>query len=97
MRLLRGDNIAPGQLRWTGAKHHRQADLDGLGRYALEVGDVVLAMDRPWIDSGSKSLALGRVTSPPCSSSESAACAARGTSLRTTSGRCCEAGRSWRT
>ena len=54
MRLLRGDNVAQGSLRWGGAKRWSPDALDGLGRYSLELGDVILAMDRPWIDAGLK-------------------------------------------
>ena len=53
-RLLRGDNIAQGRLRWDGAKHWPADKASGLERYALREGDVVLAMDRPWIDAGLK-------------------------------------------
>ena len=48
-RLLRGDNIAQGWLRWDGVKRWPAEDTDGLELYWLERGDVVLAMDRPWI------------------------------------------------
>jgi type I restriction enzyme, S subunit len=53
-KLLRGDNIAQGYLRWENVKRWPRTKLDDLGRYALEIDDVVLAMDRPWIDAGLK-------------------------------------------
>ncbi|MDH0350403.1 restriction endonuclease subunit S [Aeromonas caviae] len=54
VRLLRGDNIAPGRVRWDGVKRWSRENAIGLERYALEPGDVVLAMDRPWIPAGLK-------------------------------------------
>ena len=58
VRLLRGDNIVQGALRWEGVKRWPanlaiQHDL-----YRLLPGDVVLAMDRPWIEAGLKYAAL---------------------------------------
>jgi len=54
IRLLRGDNIGQGFLRWDGAKlwpHHSAGDYD---KFELKGGDVVLAMDRPWVEAGLK-------------------------------------------
>ena len=54
VRLLRGDNIGQGRLRWEDAKRwplDKCSDLDG---FQLREGDVVLAMDRPWIPAGLK-------------------------------------------
>lgn len=51
-RLLRGDNIVQGKLRWDGVK--RWSDDDPYEKYWLSEGDVVLAMDRPWIEAGLK-------------------------------------------
>jgi type I restriction enzyme S subunit len=54
VRLLRGDNIAQGFLRWDGAKRWARDDMKAYDRFELQEGDVVLAMDRPWIDAGLK-------------------------------------------
>jgi type I restriction enzyme S subunit len=54
IRLLRGDNIAQGTLRWENAKRWPLSKVDGLEEYYLRAGDVVLAMDRPWIEAGLK-------------------------------------------
>ena len=54
IRLLRGDNIVQGKLRWSGVKYWPTDKRAGLERYLLEEDDVVLAMDRPWIDAGLK-------------------------------------------
>jgi len=53
-RLLRGDNVAQGALRWDGAKRWPQDATDDVAAYRLREGDVVLAMDRPWIEAGLK-------------------------------------------
>jgi type I restriction enzyme, S subunit len=53
-RLLRGDNVAQGVLRWQNAKRIPDRIAASTARYRLEAGDVVLAMDRPWIDAGLK-------------------------------------------
>lgn len=52
--LLRGDNIAQGVLRWDGAKRWSLEKTENLEPYALSEGDLVLAMDRPWIEAGLK-------------------------------------------
>lgn len=54
IRLLRGDNIAQGRLRWDGAKRFPSARIDEVKEYELDRGDVVIAMDRPWISAGLK-------------------------------------------
>lgn len=52
--LLRGDNIAQGRLRWEGVKRFPRDRVGDFDRYRLAVGDVVIAMDRPWIEAGLK-------------------------------------------
>jgi type I restriction enzyme, S subunit len=54
VKLLRGDNIAQGVLRWENAKLWPHEQLDDLTEYQLKEHDVVLAMDRPWIEAGLK-------------------------------------------
>lgn len=54
IRLLRGDNIVQGYLRWDDAKKWPANDLEDYERYQLRSGDVVLAMDRPWVKAGLK-------------------------------------------
>lgn len=53
-RLLRGDNVSPGATRWDRTKYWERQDGDKLDVYELRAGDVVLAMDRPWIEAGLK-------------------------------------------
>ena len=52
--LLRGDNVAQGVLRWNGVKRWAPNTTDSIEPYWLSDGDVVLAMDRPWIEAGLK-------------------------------------------
>ena len=54
VRLLRGDNIIQGSLRWDDVKKWPASDTEDYKRYELCAGDVVLAMDRPWIKAGLK-------------------------------------------
>lgn len=54
-RLLRGDNIIQGNLRWEGVKRWPSSKMNEVEDvYKLEADDVVLAMDRPWIEAGLK-------------------------------------------
>ncbi len=54
IRLLRGDNIIQGCLRWDDVKRWPADGTGDYDRYQLEEGDVVLAMDRPWVKAGLK-------------------------------------------
>ena len=53
IKLLRGENIAQGTTRWDNTRWW-PTDSSVESKYALRVGDVALAMDRPWIDAGLK-------------------------------------------
>ena len=53
-RLLRGDNVAQGAIRWNGVKRWGPEPSEKIEPYWLREGDVVLAMDRPWIEAGLK-------------------------------------------
>lgn len=65
VRLLRGDNITPGNLRWAGAKMWPADRLSASRTYTLAVDDVVMAMDRPWIEAGVKCARI-RESDLPC-------------------------------
>lgn len=54
VKLLRGDNIIQGGLRWQDVKRWSKSETKDFERYQLKVDDVVLAMDRPWIGAGLK-------------------------------------------
>lgn len=63
VRLLRGDNIVQGGLRWTNAVRWPSGETVD-ERYVLKSGDVVIAMDRPWIGAGLKFASLGEADLP---------------------------------
>ncbi len=63
-RLLRGDNIAQGRLRWDGAKRWPAETAPPMAKFRLHEGDVVLAMDRPWIEAGLKFASVQREDLP---------------------------------
>jgi type I restriction enzyme S subunit len=51
-RLLRGVNVTPAHIRWDEVVRWQRSIGDGLDDYALQVGDVVLGLDRPIIGAG---------------------------------------------
>ncbi len=54
VRLLRGDNVGQGRLRWAAAKLWPSERARASEPFLLRRDDVVLAMDRPWIEAGLK-------------------------------------------
>jgi type I restriction enzyme, S subunit len=54
VRLLRGDNIMQGYFRWEEAKGWPSGDCESYSKFTLQEGDVVIAMDRPWVKAGLK-------------------------------------------
>ncbi|MCX9105237.1 restriction endonuclease subunit S [Aeromonas veronii] len=54
IRLIRGDNIVQGQLRWDGVKYLPRASAENYSQFYFEENDIVLAMDRPWVAAGLK-------------------------------------------
>lgn len=52
--LVKGENVHQGYVDWLGAKHWPADEYDSLSKYHLVPGDVVLAMDRPWVTAGLK-------------------------------------------
>lgn len=52
--LVKGENIGQGEVLWDISKRWPIQDLAELERYKLIKGDVVLAMDRPWVPAGLK-------------------------------------------
>ena len=65
VRLLRGDNVMQSHIRWDEAKHWRRPYSSDLKRFELEVGDVVLALDRPVTGAGLKCSVIS-ATDLPC-------------------------------
>ena len=54
IRLLKGSVLAPGALNWNGCVGWPINESSDFRKYELQLGDVVLAMDRPWVASGLK-------------------------------------------
>jgi type I restriction enzyme, S subunit len=52
--LVRGDNVVQGRFRWDDVKRWPKDKTADISDYFLKTGDVILAMDRPWIDAGLK-------------------------------------------
>ncbi len=66
VRLVRGDNVQQGFLRWGDkAKKWNSAEFEDFRRYQLEKDDVLLAMDRPVVGGGLK-LAWVKELDLPC-------------------------------
>ena len=52
IRLLRGVNVSPGRLRWMDVVRWPNSDCSTFDDYRMEIGDIVLGMDRPFIEGG---------------------------------------------
>ncbi len=65
IRLLRGENIEPGALRWNNTKFWRHDKLNGFEKYFVQENDLILAMDRPLVSAGLK-LAVAKKDDLPC-------------------------------
>lgn len=59
VKLCRGVNINPGSLDWSDGAYWPEEKLGGLEKFILSDGDIVIAMDRPWISTGFK---MARIT-----------------------------------
>jgi len=58
VRLLRGINVGIDRFEWGASAGYPLGAVSDLTKYRLEKGDVVLAMDRPWISNGLKCAAV---------------------------------------
>ncbi len=63
-RLLRGINVTPAGLRWNSVVHWQRKPNDGLDEFELQIGDIVLGMDRPVIGSGVRASAVQEADTP---------------------------------
>jgi type I restriction enzyme S subunit len=52
IRLLRGINVSPSYTKWNEVVYWPENKIGGLEKYFLKEGDLVIAMDRPWVSSG---------------------------------------------
>ena len=64
VRLLRGVNVSSGGLRWEETVRWPASDVGALSDYRLEVGDIILGMDRPIIGSGVRVAVVGETDVP---------------------------------
>lgn len=58
VRLVRGINVTPSGIRWSTVVHWKRKPGDKLDDFALQVGDIVLGMDRPIIGAGVRASAV---------------------------------------
>ena len=47
--LIKGENIAQGYIAWEKSRYWPIGDAEEYERFRLVAGDIVLAMDRPWV------------------------------------------------
>lgn len=52
--LVKGSTVQQGYIDWDAAPRWPASQLDKYRRFELTAGDVVLAMDRPWVEAGLK-------------------------------------------
>jgi type I restriction enzyme S subunit len=52
--LVKGENVSQGCILWEKSKYWPASDWDNLEKFHLRPGDVIIAMDRPWIPAGLK-------------------------------------------
>lgn len=52
--LVKGENLHQRYIDWVDAKRWNKDELNKFSKYKLEPDDIVLAMDRPWIEAGLK-------------------------------------------
>ena len=52
--LIKGENVAQGLIAWHKSKYWPANDTEHYERFRLNPGDIVLAMDRPWVTAGLK-------------------------------------------
>jgi type I restriction enzyme S subunit len=65
IRLLRGENMEPGSLRWNDVRFWPKDKLAGMEHLLVEEGQIILAMDRPMVSAGLK-LARAKACDLPC-------------------------------
>jgi type I restriction enzyme S subunit len=65
IRLLRGENIEPGALRWNETRYWPHEKAEQYQHLGVSEGDIILAMDRPVVSAGLK-LARASAADVPC-------------------------------
>jgi type I restriction enzyme S subunit len=64
VRLLRGVNISPGKIRWNDVVRWPLSERDNYSAFELQIGDIVLGMDRPIIQTGTRVATVGEADVP---------------------------------
>ena len=54
MPLIKGENVAQGYIAWEKSRYWPIGEAEEYERFRLVAGDIVLAMDRPWVTAGLK-------------------------------------------
>jgi type I restriction enzyme, S subunit len=54
IKLCRGANVMPGRLDWSDLASWPASKIEQVSAFQLQTGDIVMAMDRPWISEGFK-------------------------------------------
>lgn len=52
IRLMRGINVSPNLIKWDETVYWPKTKVKGLEQFVLVEGDIVMAMDRPWVSNG---------------------------------------------
>jgi len=52
--LVKGENLQQGYIDWLTAKYWQAEEYEDFEKYHLLPGDIVIAMDRPWVTAGLK-------------------------------------------
>jgi type I restriction enzyme S subunit len=64
VRLLRGVNINPGKTNWADTVRFAESQSRDYAAYRLELGDLVLGLDRPLVSDGTRVCAIGKQDLP---------------------------------
>ncbi|HMO13605.1 MAG TPA: restriction endonuclease subunit S [Pirellulaceae bacterium] len=65
IRLLRGENLEPGKLRWIDTRYWPEVKIGEFKQFLIEEGEIILALDRPVISTGLK-IARATKNDLPC-------------------------------
>ncbi|MCG2609058.1 restriction endonuclease subunit S [Acinetobacter sp. SM34] len=60
IKLLRGINVSPNQIKWSETVYWPSEKVDMYEEYLLQEGDIVIAMDRPWVSGGIRIAEIGK-------------------------------------
>lgn len=63
VKLCRGANVLPGRLDWSDLESWPKSRAEDLSQFGIATGDIVIAMDRPWILEGFK---IAQVSEQDC-------------------------------